>query len=67
MSLSNVGAVLNLLQGFIAAEFPAATYNTTQGLAKFPEMIRDVAMRSDLTGCPGSTSDGTWASGRTGS
>ena len=50
MPLSNVGAVVNLIQGYVASEFSTATYNTNQGLSLFPELIQRIASRNDLTG-----------------
>jgi hypothetical protein len=49
MSIGNLGASLNLLEGFLASEFDAATYNRTQGTAAIVDMVRQIASRADLT------------------
>ena len=49
MAIGNLGVSMNLLEGFLASEFAAGTYNRTQGTSLIPEMVRQVASRPDLT------------------
>lgn len=49
MAVGNLGASLNLLEGFLASEFAPATYNRTQGTAAIVDFVRQIASRADLT------------------
>lgn len=55
MAIGNLGAVKNLLEGFIASEFGATSsdgataFPVNQGLAILPEMVERIASRADLT------------------
>jgi hypothetical protein len=48
MAIGNMGAVLNLLQGFVASEFGDSA-RQNQGLSLLPEMVRQIASRAELT------------------
>lgn len=49
MAVGNLGAVKNLLEGFLAHEFIANGVPTNQGLSLLPEMVERIASRADLT------------------
>ena len=49
MAIGNLGATMQLLEGFLASDFAPATYNRNQGSALIPEMVRMIASRADLT------------------
>lgn len=48
MAVGNLGASLNLLEGFLASEYAPATYNRNQGSALLVDMVRQIASRADL-------------------
>lgn len=49
MAVGNLGAVKNLLEGFISHEFIASGAPLNQGLSLLPEMVERIASRADLT------------------
>ena len=49
MAIGNLGASMQLLEGFLASEFAPATYNRNQGSALLPDFIKQIASRADLT------------------
>jgi hypothetical protein len=48
MAIGNMGAVLNLIQGYVATGFED-TARQNQGLSLLPEIVRQIASRADLT------------------
>lgn len=48
MAVGNLGASMQLLEGYLASEFSPATYNRNQGSALIPDMVRQIASRADL-------------------
>ena len=49
MAIGNLGASMQLLEGYLASEFAPATYNRNQGSALLPDFIKQIASRADLT------------------
>lgn len=49
MAIGNLGAVMTLLEGYLASEFAPATYNRNQGTGMLPDFIKQIASRADLT------------------
>lgn len=49
MAIGNLGAAMQLLEGYLASEFAPATYNRNQGSALLPDFIKQIASRADLT------------------
>ena len=48
MAIGNLGATMQLLEGYLASEFLSTTYNRNQGSALLPDFIRQIASRADL-------------------
>lgn len=49
MAIGNLGAVKNLLEGYISHEFITGSVPLNQGLSLLPEMVERIASRADLT------------------